>query len=88
MFLCSSLYIVYLSWLVVCIIDVCGLMVSLFVYADIGPHPPLGNQRRVVTIAPAVVPAGSSHRKRWEMDGVLLYLEQLATGVSDDGCSI
>ena len=85
MFLCSYLYIVYLSWLVVCIIDEHGIMVSLFVYTDIGPRPLPGHQRRVVSIAPAAVPTGSSHRRRWEMDGVLLYLERLATGVSDDG---
>ena len=75
----------YLSWLVVSIIDVCGLMVSLFVYVDIGPHPPPRNQRLVVTIAPAVVPAGSSCRRWQEMDGVFPYLEQIATGFSDDG---
>ena len=63
----------------------CGMMVSLFVCADIGPHPSLGHKRRVVTIAPTAVPAGSSRRIRREMDGVLPYLERLATGVSDDG---
>ena len=75
----------YLSWLVVCIIDVCGLMVSLFVYADIGPHLPPMHRRRVFTIAHVAVPTGSSHRRRREMDGVLSYLERLATRVSDDG---
>ena len=66
-------------------IDICGLMVSLFVCVDVGPHPPPGHRRWVVTIAPAVVPTGSSRRQWREMDGVLLYLEWLATRVSDDG---
>ena len=43
-------------------VDTCGLMVSLFVDADIGPHPPPGHRKRVVTIAPAVVPAGNPRR--------------------------
>ena len=43
-------------------IDLCGLMVSLFVYADVGPRPPLGHRRWVVTIATAAVPVGSSCR--------------------------
>ena len=63
----------------------CGLMVSLFVCADIGPRPPPGHRRRVVTIAPSEVPAGSSYKRWWDMDGVLPYLEWLSTGVSDDG---
>ena len=85
MFLCSSLYIVYLSWLVVCIIDICGLMVSLFVYADIGPRPLPGHQRRVVGVDPAAVPAGNPRRQRREMDGLLPHLERLVAGVSNDG---
>ena len=67
------------------IIDVCGLMVSLFVYVYIGPRPPPRHQRRVVAISHATVSTGSSCRKWWEMDGVLPYLEQLATRASDDG---
>ena len=43
-------------------IDLCGLMVSLFVYADVAPRPPPRHRRRVVTIAPVAVLAGSSHR--------------------------
>ena len=58
---------------------------SLFVCTDIGPRPLPRHLRHVVTIAPAAVPAGSSRRQRQEMDGVLPYLEWLATGVSDDG---
>ena len=42
-------------------IDVCGLMVSLLVCADVGPHPPLGHWRQVVTIPPA---AASSENPR------------------------
>ena len=44
-------------------IDVCGLMVSLLVCADVFPRPLPGHQRRVVTIPPMAVPAGSSHRR-------------------------
>ena len=65
--------------------DICGLLVSLFVYTNIGPRPSPRNQRWVVTIAPVAVPIGSSCRQWWEMDGVLPHLEWLATGVLDDG---
>ena len=58
---------------------------SLFVYADIGPRPPPGHRRRVVTIAPVEVPTGNPHRRQQEMDGMLLHLEWLATRISDDG---
>ena len=44
-------------------IDIRGLMVSLFVCADVGPHLPLGHLRRVVTVPPAAIPTGSSHRR-------------------------
>ena len=44
-------------------IDICGLMLSLFVRADVGPLPPPGHQRRVVTAPPAVVSAGSSCKR-------------------------
>ena len=44
-------------------IDVCGLMVSLLVCADVGPRLPPGHRRRVVTIRPAAAPSGSSHRR-------------------------
>ena len=58
---------------------------SLFVYADIGPRPPPGHRRQVVTIAPTAVPAGNLPRRRREMDDLLPHLERLATGISDDG---
>ena len=66
-------------------IDICGLMVSLFVCADVGPHPSPGHRRRVVTIAPTVVPFERSHRQQRDMDGLVPYMEQLTTGVSNDG---
>ena len=43
-------------------IDICGLMVALFVCADVGPCPLLRNRRRFVTVPPMVVPVGDSHR--------------------------
>ena len=66
-------------------IDLCGLMVSLFVYADVAPRPPPRHRRRVVTIAPAVVPVRSSRRRQRNMDVLVSYMEQLATRVLDDG---
>ena len=42
--------------------DICGMMVSLFVYADIGPLLPPGHRRWVITIAPVAVPTGSTRR--------------------------
>ena len=66
-------------------IGLCGLMVSLFVYADVGPCPPPGHRRRVVTVPPAAIPARSSHRRQQDMDGLVSYMEELATGVSDYG---
>ena len=49
-------------------IDVCGLMVSLFAYEDVGPLPPPGHRRRVVTVplvtASTVAPSGNS--RRWQ----------------------
>ena len=39
------------------------LMVSLFVYVDVGPFPPLGYQRQVVAIVEVVVPKGKPHRR-------------------------
>ena len=70
-------------------IDVCGLMVSFLVCVDVGPFPPLGHQRRVVTVPPAAAsaaaPSGSSRRWQRDMDGLVPYLDELATGVSDVG---
>ena len=66
-------------------IDVHGLMVSLIVCADVGPLPPPGHRRRVVTVPPAAVPAGSSRRRQRDMDGLVPYLDAVATGVSDVG---
>ena len=66
-------------------IDICGLMVSLFVCADVCPCPLPGHQRQVVTVPPTAIPTGSSHRRQQDMDGLVLYMEELATGVSDDG---
>ena len=45
-------------------VDTCGLMVSLFVYVDIGPRPSPGHRRWVVTIAPTAVPAGNPCRRQ------------------------
>ena len=66
-------------------IDVCGLMVSLLVCAGVGPCPPPGHQRQVVTVPPMADPFGSSRRWQWDMDGMVLYMEEVATGVSDVG---
>ena len=38
------------------------LMVSLFVYADVGPCLPLGYQRQVVAIVEVAVPKGNPRR--------------------------
>ena len=38
------------------------LMVSLFVYANVGPYLPPRYQRQVVSIAEAAVPAGNPRR--------------------------
>ena len=47
-------------------IDVYGLMVSLFVCAYVGPCPPPGHRRRVVTVPPMaasmMTPSGNSRR--------------------------
>ena len=61
------------------------LMVSLFVYADVGPRSSLGYQRRVVTIAEVAVPEGNPRRRRWKAENILPHLEQLAEGITDDG---
>ena len=45
-------------------IDVCGLMVSLLVCADVGPRPPPEHRRWVVTVPPTAAPSGSSHRRQ------------------------
>ena len=58
------------------------LMVSFFVYADVGTHPLPGYQRRVVAIAGT---AGNPHKQRREVDDFFPYLEWLADGISDDG---
>ena len=60
------------------------LMVSLFVYVDVGPHPPPGYQRQVVAIAEAAVPTGNPRRRWREVDEFLLYLEWLVDGIFDD----
>ena len=64
-------------------------MVSLVVCADVGPCPPPGNWRRVVTVPPAtasvVAPSGNPHRRQQDMDGLMPYMEEVATGVSDVG---
>ena len=39
------------------------LMVSLFMYANVGAHPSLGYQRRVVAIAKVAVPVGNPRRR-------------------------
>ena len=44
-------------------IDVHGLMVSLLVCAHVGPRPPLGHRRRVVTVPPVAAPSRDSHRQ-------------------------
>ena len=68
-------------------IDVCGLMVSLFVCADVGPRPPPGHRRWVVTVPPTVAataaPSGSSCRRQRDIDGLVPYMEEVATGVSN-----
>ena len=70
-------------------IDVCGQMVSLLVCVDVGPCPPLGHQRRVVTVPPAAAavaaPSENSRRQQQDMDGLVPYMEEVATGVSDVG---
>ena len=47
-------------------IDVCGLMMSLYVCVDVGPHPPPRHRRGVVTVprtaASAATPSTNSHR--------------------------
>ena len=60
-------------------------MVSLFVYADIGPRPSPRYQRRVVAMVPMAVPTGNPRRRWWEVDGILPHLEWLTDGVSDYG---
>ena len=70
-------------------IDVCGLMVSLLVCADVGPRPPAGHRRWVVTVPPTMAfvatPSGNSCRWQWDMDRLVPYLDELATGVLDVG---
>ena len=66
-------------------IDVCVLMVSLLVCADVGPRPLPRHHRRVVTTPSVTVHVGSSHRQKWDMDGLVPYMEELATRVSGDG---
>ena len=48
-------------------IDVCGLMVSFLVCADVGPCPPPRYWRRVVAVPPATaaVPTPSGSSRRW-----------------------
>ena len=58
---------------------------SLFLYADIGPHALLGHQRRVVAMVPVTILARNPHRQWWEMDGLLPHLELLAARVSNEG---
>ena len=52
-------------------IDVCGLMLSLLVCADVGPVLPPGHRRRVVTVPPAAAPSESSRRWQRDMDGLV-----------------
>ena len=70
-------------------VDVCGLMVSLIMCADFGPFPPLGHRRQVVTMPPAAAsaaaPSGNPRRRQPDMDGLVPYMEEVATGVSDVG---
>ena len=66
-------------------IDICGLMLSLFVHVDVGSHSSPGHRRRVVTAPPAAVPSGSSRRWQRDMDRLVPYMEQLATGMPDVG---
>ena len=66
-------------------IDICGLMVSLFACVDFGPRPLPRHQRWVVTVPPVAVPAGGSRREQWDMDGLVPYMEEVASRVSDDG---
>ena len=70
-------------------VDVCGLMVSLVVCVDVGIFLPPGHRRQVVTVPPAtdsvVAPSGNSHRRQRDMDGLVPYIEEVATGVSDVG---
>ena len=70
-------------------IDVCGLIVSLLVCVDVGPHLPPGHWRQVVTlplvVASAVAPSGNSHRRQQDMDGLIPYMEEVVTRVSDVG---
>ena len=61
------------------------LMVSLFACTNIGPRPPLGYQRWVVTIAEPEVPVGNPHRWRHQLDTIMPHLEHLAEGISDVG---
>ena len=56
-------------------VDICGLMVSLFVCADVGPLPPPGHRRQVVTVPLAIVPTRSYHRRQRDMDGLVPYME-------------
>ena len=44
-------------------IDVCGLMVSFVVCADVGPRPPPGHRRRVGTVPPTAAPSRNSRRR-------------------------
>ena len=60
------------------------LMVSLFVYVDVGPHLPPGYQRWVVAIAEVAVLAGNPRRQRQEVETIFLHLEWLANGITDD----
>ena len=70
-------------------VDVCGLMVSLIVCVDVGPYPPPGHQRWVVTMPPvaasAVAPSGNPRRRQRDMDWMVPYMEEMDTGVSDVG---
>ena len=62
------------------------MMVSFFACAEFGPHPPPRHQRWVVTVPPvvasAVAPSGNSRRWQGDMDGLVLYMEEVAIGVS------
>ena len=70
-------------------IDICGLMVFLLMCADVGPRLPPGHRRWVVTVPPMLAsmpaPSGNSCRQQRDMDGIVRYMEEVATGVSDVG---
>ena len=57
------------------------LMVSFFVYADVGPCPPPRYQRWVVVIAEVMVLVRNPHRQRREAETILPHLERFSKGI-------